>query len=264
MSATEPSVVYEERGAVAVVTLHRPAQRNALSRELLARFGELGRELLARPELRLVIVTGSGDRAFCAGADLTERATMSDDEVRAQLASYRREFAWLSDPALPSLALLNGAALGGGLELALCCDLRLAHESAVMGLVETSLGVIPGAGGTQRLPRLIGVARAKELILRARKIGAREALALGLIHDVLEGPHEELLDKALAWAAPLLETAPLAARAALTAIDEGIELSLEEGLERELTAYESCLTSEDRLEALAAFREKRRPQFRGR
>jgi enoyl-CoA hydratase/carnithine racemase len=258
------SVLCERRGPVALVTLNRPAQRNALSRELLGRLGRIGRELLADSELRLVVVTGSGDRAFCAGADLVERATMNEDEVRAQLVSYRTELAWLSDPALPSLALLNGAALGGGLELALCCDFRLAHESALLGLVETSLGVIPGAGGTQRLPRLIGAARAKDLILRARRITAGEAAQIGLVHEVFPGPHEELLDWALRWSEPLLASAPLAARAALRAIDEGLDGDLANGLSRELEAYELCLTSEDRLEALAAFREKRRPNFRGR
>lgn len=258
------SVLCERRGAVAIVTLNRPAQRNALSRELLLGLGQLGRELLADPELRLVIVTGSGDRAFCAGADLVERASMTQDEVRAQLRSYRTELGWLSDPALPSLALLNGAALGGGLELALCCDFRLAHGSAVLGLVETSLGVIPGAGGTQRLPRLIGAARAKELILRARRMTATEGVQLGLVHEVFSGPHEELLEWALGWSEPILAAAPLACRAALRAIDEGLEVNLDHGLQREIDAYELCLTSEDRLEALAAFREKRRPVFRGR
>lgn len=257
-------VLCERRGPVALITLNRPDRRNALSRAMLERLGEIGRELTAAPDVRLALLTGQGERAFCAGADLAERATMSDAEVRAQLQSYRTELAWLSNPELPTLALVNGAALGGGLELALCCDLRLAHESAVLGLVETSLGVIPGAGGTQRLPRLVGIARAKELILRARKLDASEALRIGLVHDVLHCQPSELVDRALEWAAPLLDAAPLATRAALAALDAAEDTVLERGLERELEEYERCLTSEDRLEALTAFREKRKPSFRGR
>jgi methylglutaconyl-CoA hydratase len=256
-------ITCERKDGVALVTLNRPDKRNALSRALLGRLGELGRSLLGDESLRLVVVTGAGDRAFCAGADLEERAKMSDDEVRAQLAAYRTELSWLSDPRLPTLAALNGAALGGGLELALACDFRIAHESAVLGLVETSLGVIPGAGGTQRLPRIVGEAKAKELILLSRKLSANEALALGLVHAVVAGPVQNLVTSALQWAAPLLAAAPLATRAALAAIQAASELSLEDGLERELVEYEHCLTSEDRLEALRAFREKRPPLFRG-
>lgn len=257
-------VLWERRDSIAIVTLNRPDRRNALSRLTLRRLGEVGRELLETRDLRLVIVTGAGERAFCAGADLTERAGMSDDNVRAQLQSYRTELGWLSDPNLPTLALLNGAALGGGLELALCCDFRLAHESAVLGLVETSLGVIPGAGGTQRLPRIVGEARAKELILLARKIDADEALRIGLVHEVLRCPHDDLVDRAVDWARPLLDNAPLAVRAALAAIEAAADGPLAAGLDRELAEYERCLGSEDRLEALAAFREKRKPVFRGR
>jgi enoyl-CoA hydratase/carnithine racemase len=256
-------VLCDRRNDVAVVTLNRPDKRNALSREVIARMGELGRKLVFDESLRLVIVTGAGDKAFCAGADLAERATMCDDEVRAQLASYRTELAWLADPRLPSLALINGVALGGGLELALTCDFRIAHESAVLGLVETSLGVIPGAGGTQRLPRLVGEAKAKELVLLSRKLSAQEASNIGLLSSVASGPHGELLARALEWAAPLLSAAPLATRSALAAIQAAADLPLDQGLERELVEYERCLTSEDRLEALRAFREKRPPVFRG-
>ncbi len=260
----EELVTCERRDSVAIVTLSRPAKRNALSRALLSRLGELGRDLLADETLRLVVVTGAGDKAFCAGADLEERAHMNDDEVRAQLAAYRRELSWLSSPRLPSLAAMNGVALGGGLELALCCDFRVAHASAILGLVETSLGVIPGAGGTQRLTRVVGEARAKELILLARKLKAEEAFALGLVNVVLDGPHEQFVDRALEWAGPLLRAAPLATRAALSAIQAASDLDLAQGLERELVEYERCLASEDRREALAAFREKRAPIFRGR
>ncbi len=276
-SETEP-VLCERRGSVAVVTLNRPDRRNALSRDLLVRLGEIGRELIRDGSLRLAVLTGAGDRAFCAGADLKERAVMSDDDVRRQLGLYRTELAWLSSPELPTLAVVNGVALGGGLELALACDFRVATDGAVLGLVETSLGVIPGAGGTQRLPRIVGEAKAKELILCARKLSARQALAIGLVHHVvpphapdpsLSGPPkgptgEDLVQAALEWADGLLDGAPIALRAALAAIEAGSDLSVEDALAREMDEYERCLVSEDRLEALAAFRDKRKPVFRGR
>src|SRR6188768_437364 len=158
---------------------------NALSRALVAGFGEIGRKLATLDDVRLVIVTGAGDRAFCAGADLKERASMSVEDVRALLLAYETELGWLETIPVPTLAAINGAALGGGLELALLCDFRIAAEHAVMGLPETSLGVIPGAGGTQRLPKLLGEMRAKELVLRAARLTAPEALILGLVNQVM-------------------------------------------------------------------------------
>lgn len=253
----------EQRGSVALVTLDRPERMNALSRALVTRLGEIGRELSGRDDVRLVIVTGAGDKAFCAGADLKERAGMSPDEVRALLVAYETELGWLETIPVPTLAAINGAALGGGLELALLCDLRIAAPHAVLGLPETSLGVIPGAGGTQRLPRLLGEARAKELILRAARLTAPEALILGLVNQVLPKSDDFVRD-VMSWAEPILSGAPLAIRAALTAIRGATTRELAEGLALERAAYERCLASEDRLEALAAFSEKRKPVFRGR
>ena len=253
----------ERRGSIALVTLDRPERMNALSRALVARFGEIGREVAALDDVRLVIVTGAGDKAFCAGADLKERASMSPDEVRALLLAYESELGWLETCAVPTVAAINGAALGGGLELALLCDLRLAAHHAVLGLPETSLGVIPGAGGTQRLPRLLGEARAKELILRAARLSAPEALILGLVNQVLPKSEDFVLE-VMHWAEPILNGAPLAIRAALGAMRGAATRDLHEGLALERAAYEQCLNSEDRVEALAAFNEKRRPVFKGR
>jgi methylglutaconyl-CoA hydratase len=253
----------ERRGSVALVTLDRPDRMNALSRTLVARFGEIGRELSGLDDVRLVVVTGAGDKAFCAGADLKERAGMSPDEVRALLLAYETELGWLETIAVPTLAAINGAALGGGLELALLCDLRIAAHHAVLGLPETSLGVIPGAGGTQRLPRLLGEARAKELILRAARLSAPEALILGLVNQVLP-TSDDFLREVLSWADPILSGAPLAIRAALEAMRGAPQRDLREGLALERAAYERCLASEDRREALSAFAEKRKPIFRGR
>jgi methylglutaconyl-CoA hydratase len=260
---SDAGVRLERRGSIALVTLDRPERMNALSRALVSRFGEIGRELAQQDDVRLVIVTGSGDKAFCAGADLKERASMTPDEVRALLLAYESELGWLERIEVPTLAAINGAALGGGLELALLCDLRIAAQHAVLGLPETSLGVIPGAGGTQRLPRLLGEARAKELILRAERLSAPEALILGLVNQVMP-PSEHFLLEVISWAEPILNGAPLAIRAALTAMRGAATRDLKQGLELERAAYEKCLGSEDRLEALAAFSEKRKPVFHGR
>ena len=257
-----PGVRLERRGSVALVTLDRPERMNALSRALVQRFGEIGREITAQDDVRLVVVTGAGDKAFCAGADLKERADMSQDEVRALLRAYETELGWLERIAVPTIAAINGAALGGGLELALMCDLRLSVPHAVLGLPETSLGVIPGAGGTQRLPRLLGGARAKELVLRAVRLSAPEALILGLVNQVMPKT-DDFLHEVMAWADPILTGAPLAIRAALAAMRGATTRPLSEGLVLEREAYERCLQSEDRLEALAAFKEKRRPVYHG-
>ncbi|MDX2055411.1 MAG: enoyl-CoA hydratase-related protein [Polyangiaceae bacterium] len=257
-----PPVTLELDGRVAWVTLRRPARMNALSRAMVLELGTIGRELATHAKLRAILLTGEGDKAFCAGADLKERAGMSDDEVRAQLNLYRTELNWLDSSRVPVVAVINGAALGGGLELALMCDLRIAAGHASLGLPETSLGIIPAAGGTQRLPRIIGEGRAKQLILRAERLTAEEALQIGLVNHVV--PHgSDLRAEALAWIAPLLNGAPLAQAAALTAIEASHTLPITEGLEVERQAYEACLTSADRREALTAFSEKRKPVFRG-
>jgi methylglutaconyl-CoA hydratase len=253
----------ERRGSIALVTLDRPERMNALSRALVTRFGELGREIAMQADVRLVIVTGAGEKAFCAGADLKERSGMSAEEVRALLLAYESELGWLESIQVPTLAAINGAALGGGLELALLCDLRIAAPHAVLGLPEVSLGVIPGAGGTQRLAKLLGEARAKELILRAARLSAPEALILGLVNQVMPKSDQFLLE-VINWAEPILNGAPLAIRAALEAIRGAGTRELARGLALERTAYEQCLNSEDRSEALAAFSEKRKPVFKGR
>ena len=260
---SDPGVTLERRENVALLTLTREDRRNALSRDTLTALGEAGRNLASDPSLRAVVITGKGERAFCAGADLKERAQMSEQEVRAQLLEYRQHLAWIDPSPVPVIAAINGAALGGGLELALLCDLRVAAPHAELGFPETSLGIIPGAEGTQRLPRLIGEAKAKELILLARRVSAAEALQMGLVHGVCPAGFP-LLDDVWQWIAPIREGAPLAQRAALAAIDAARELPLTEGSERELHFYEMCLHSEDRREGLLAFSEKKKPRFQGR
>jgi len=252
----------ERQAAVAVVTIDRPERMNALSWATVQRLGEIGRELASDLSVLTCILTGAGDKAFCAGADLKERQGMSRSQVREMLDAYRSELSWLETSEFVSVAAINGAALGGGLELALLCDLRIAAPLSSFGLPETGLGIIPGAGGTQRIARLLGESRALDLVLTGRRIDAKEALALGLVNR-LAPSREQLLDSALAWLEPVAQGAPIAQRAALAAVRAARRLPLEQGLDFERAAYERCLESADREEALRALAEKRKPRFQG-
>ena len=255
-------VTSERRGPLAIWTIDRPDRRNALSRSVVRELGRLAREASNDRTLRCVIVTGAGDQAFCAGADLKERQGMIEEEVRDFLSLYRVSLRELDRLGVPTIAAIDGVAFGGGLELALSCDLRIASRTAKLGLTETSLGIIPGAGGTQRLARELPASKLKELILFATRLDAQEALELGIVNRLAD-PGQRALDAALAWCAPLLEGAPIALSAALSAIDAAYDLPLEEGLSVERLAYERTLASKDRLEALAAFAGKRKPVFTG-
>jgi methylglutaconyl-CoA hydratase len=253
----------EQQGGVAIWTIDRADRANALSRPTLLAFGKLAREATQNPSIRAIVITGAGDKAFCAGADLKERQGMSDNDVRVQVGLYRTELGPLDRSPKPVVAAINGAALGGGLELALCCDLSVAAAHAQLGLPETSLGIIPGAGGTQRLPRIVGEARAKEMILLARRLTADEALAWGLVNRVTPAG-KSVVEDALEWIRPIAEGAPIAQGAALEAIDRSFDATLELGMELERVSYDRTIVSEDRREALAAFAEKRKPRFQGR
>jgi enoyl-CoA hydratase/carnithine racemase len=252
----------EQRGPIAVWTIERPERMNALSRATLLAFGKLVRDAVDDASVRAIVITGRGDKAFCAGADLKERQGMSENDVRNQVQLYRSELGPLDRCPKPVIAAINGAAFGGGLELALVCDLRVASPHAQLGLPETTLGIIPGAGGTQRLPRLVGEARAKEMILLGRPLTAKEALSWGLVNRVSpELVH--VVDDVESWIEPIAYGAPLAQAAALEAIDYAASTTLEVGLELEKVSYDKVLVSKDRLEALHAFAEKRKPVFRG-
>jgi enoyl-CoA hydratase/carnithine racemase len=260
---TGDPVRVERRGNVAVFTIDRPHRMNALSRDTLFALGRLARGAATDRAVRAIVLTGAGEHAFCAGADLKERQGMTENDVRVQVELYRSELGLLDRSPKPVVAALNGVALGGGLELALLCDLRVAAEHAMLGLPETSLGIIPGAGGTQRLPRIVGEARAKEMILLARRLTAGEALEWGLVNRIVP-KGQNLLDDVLAWIEPIANGAPLAQTAALEAIDRAHETTLELGLELEKVSYDRVLVSADRREALTAFAEKRKPRFEGR
>ena len=252
----------ERRGSTEVWTIDGEKRRNAISRAALAEFEQRVERVSRGHATRAVILTGAGERAFCAGADLKERAGMSEADVRAFLAQLGRALRAMERSDCVFIAAINGAALGGGTELALACDFRVAAPTAELGLTEVQLGIIPGGGGTQRLPRLVGPARAKDLILTGRRVNAAEALAIGLVQRL--APEGRLLEVAHGLAEQVGANAPLAVAAAKHAIDEGLALSLDEALALEQRDYEKVLASEDRLEGLAAFAEKRPPRFRGR
>ncbi|MGE5589778.1 MAG: enoyl-CoA hydratase-related protein [Bacillota bacterium] len=255
------SLLFEERGPVGLVTLNRPERRNALDLPTLTALDGLLQQVAGRRDLRALVITGAGEKAFCAGADLKEREGMTEAQVRTFLTTIRTAFRRLELLPLAVVGAANGLALGGGLELLLACDLRLAARDAVFGLPETALAIIPGAGGTQRLPRLVGLGRALEWILTGRTVTAEEALAAGLLTRVTEPT--DLLPAALETAEAIAANGPVAVTQAKRAVRGGFELPLQEGLALEGEAYEAVLPTADRREALAAFREKRRPQYRG-
>ncbi|RKY22472.1 MAG: enoyl-CoA hydratase [Planctomycetota bacterium] len=256
-------VTLERDGALAWLVLDRPDVMNALSYPTLARLGELVQQLSVDRSARVVLITGRGERAFCAGADLKERKGFSEQQTRDFVARIGDTFSAVAALPQPTIAVLNGVAYGGGLELALACDLRVAAADVKLGLTETSLAIIPGAGGTQRLPRVVGLSRAKDLILSARRVAADDALAMGLVDRV--APREGLRTAAQQLAGAIAANGPLAVAAAKAALDVAASgASLEDGLVAERELYlERVLPSADRLEALAAFREKRPPVFRG-
>ncbi|MBC7543430.1 MAG: enoyl-CoA hydratase/isomerase family protein [Candidatus Sericytochromatia bacterium] len=252
---------HEIDDGIGVLTLNRPEVMNAVNRALLTELHGVLQAWRFDRTVRAIVVTGAGDKAFSAGADLKERATLQPDEVRQFLTLIRDTFALVEALPQPVIAALNGLALGGGLEFALACDVRLAAESAAMGLTETALGIIPGAGGTQRLPRLIGPGRAKEMIFTARRVGAREAEAWGLVNRVV--PDADLRAAAIAMAQQMAANAPVALAQAKFAVQHGLGVDLASGLAIEGKAYEVCTPTADRIEALTAFREKRKPVFTG-
>ena len=259
----QPELVSATRdGDVVWLTIERPEVLNCLSFPTLKRLRTLCEELREDLSIRAVLITGSGDKAFCAGADLKERKTMPKERVPLFVRNIRAVMDDVEALPQPTIGVVNGVAFGGGTELLLACDLRVAAPHAQLGLTETSLAIIPGAGGTQRLPRLVGKSRAKDLILTARKLDAAEAERIGLVNRI--APEGRLRETALELARAIAANGPVAVRAAKAAIDQGGEAPLAQGLEVEARCYERVLPTEDRLEALAAFAEKRRPVYRGR
>jgi enoyl-CoA hydratase len=247
---------------VTLVRLNRPAAANAMSTELGTALMTLFEELaLEAGDARCIVLTGAGDRAFCAGADLKERRGMTDEAWKRQHLVYERMVRAVLACPLPVIAAVNGAAYGGGCELALACDFIYAAEQARFALTETTLGIIPGTGGTQTLARAVGERRAKEIVLTGQPFGAAEAERWGLVSRVL--PLSDLVAAALATAAVIARNAPIAVRQAKQAIGRGLNMSLWDGLALELEAYYRTIPTEDRREGIAAFNEKREPRFTG-
>jgi enoyl-CoA hydratase/carnithine racemase len=247
-------------GQITTIRLQNPPL-NLVTVEMTRRLDQALAEVESDPDVRCVIVTGTGDRAFCAGSDVKEfealQGRVGEGKLLLEKAVYRR----LARLPVPTIAALQADALGGGLELALCCDLRVADERAKLGLPEVRLGVMPGSGGTQRLPRIVGMAKAKELILTGEIIDAGEAARIGLVNRVATA------GGSLATAKDLAETiatrGPVAVREAKAAIDLAADMPLDEGLARELDASERVFASDDMLEGARAFFEKRSPKFNG-
>jgi enoyl-CoA hydratase/carnithine racemase len=249
-------------GAVAHVVLDRPDALNAISTELARQLGAAFVALATDDDLRAVVLSSSSPRAFCVGADLKERNGYSDEQLRAQRVVYRRMAAALLGAPVPVVAAVAGYALGGGLELALLSDLVVADETAVVGLPEVSVGVIPGLGGTQLLPRRIGTARAAELIYTARRLDAAEAAALGVVDRLV--PAGEAIAVASGLAAAIARNSPVGVRNAKRAIRVGTGTDLASALEVEDGAWRATAFSADRAEGVRAFAEKRTPRWPGR
>jgi enoyl-CoA hydratase/carnithine racemase len=246
---------------IVIVTINRPERRNALDRPTLAAGRQFIRDIHYDKTARVLIVTGAGDKAFCAGADLKEREHMTMVEVRQYIRYIRDTFTEIENLPIPVIAAINGVSMGGGTELALACDIRIIDIEAKIALNETSLGIIPGGGGTVRLARLVGRGRAKDIILTARWVGAEEALNIGLAQRI--APKGQALDHAIGMAQQILDNGPIAITQAKYVINRGMEVPIEEALQLESDAYEVCIPTKDRVEALEAFKEKRKPEFKG-
>ncbi|WP_079530023.1 enoyl-CoA hydratase-related protein [Halobacillus hunanensis] len=245
---------------IGYLTLNRPEAANSLSTALLDELTSVLAEV-NHSDANVLIVTGSGEKAFCAGADLKERAGMSQDEVVQTVEKIGDAIRKLEQIEIPTIAMINGAAYGGGLELALACDLRVLTSNAKVGLTETSLAIIPGAGGTQRLTRLIGLGKAKEMIFTAKPIQADKALTIGLVEGVYTT--SELKAETHALAAQIAKNGPIALKQSKKAIQHGSQTDLATGLEIERMCYKRTIPTEDRIEGLQAFKEKRKPEYTG-
>ena len=246
-------------GSVATVRLNRPDRYNALGSRIVDELGQALEWVEGSQQVRTVILTGAGERAFCSGVDLKERAEMSADERWAHNRALNAFADRLARLQMPTVAALNGLAFGGGLEITLACDFRIAAEGAEFSLPEVGIGIVPGAGGTQRLPRLIGPTKAKELILTGRRVSAETALDMGLVSKVV--PLGSLMEEARSLAEEIAANSPLALAYAKAAVDLASETAIEQGLRYETAAIRATLSSEDYKIGLAAFADRKKPNF---
>merc|ERR1719403_720342 len=254
-----------ENAGIVVFGINRPKAMNALSKNLVTEMEAAVNAVKFDKSVRVLVLRSHAKGAFCAGADLKERAKMTPDEVGPFVAKGREIIgAWDKLP-MPVIAAIDGVALGGGLEMALACDLRVASDNAKLGLTETRLAIIPGGGGTQRLPRVVGIGKAKELIYSARILNGRDAESIGLVNHCVDQNEngDAAYQKSLELAREILPNGPIGVTMAKMAINKGSEVDIASGLAFEEAAYAQVIPTKDRIEALTAFREKRKPVFKG-
>ena len=256
------NVLYETKGPIAYVTVNRPEVLNALDSDTWGDLERAFEEALEDPTVRGVILTGSGEKAFIAGADISELAEITAVEAQKSSRFGQSVLDLIENLGKPVVAAVNGFALGGGCETAMACTIRIASEKAKFGQPEVTLGLLPGGGGTQRLPRLVGKGRALQLILSGEIISAQEAYRIGLVNEVV--PPAELIPRAEAILHRILANAPIAIRLSLEAVNKGVETSQDEGLALEASFFGLCAGTEDKKEGTTAFLAKRAPQFKGR
>ena len=250
------NVLLEKKGHIAVATINRPKALNALNSQVLEDIDQLVEQVKADDEIRALVITGSGEKAFVAGADIGEMSTLTKEGGEAFGKHGNDVFRAIETLPIPTIAAVNGFALGGGCELSMSCDIRICADTAVFGQPETGLGITPGFGGTQRLARLVGPGMAKQMVYTARNIKADEALRIGLVNAVY--PLAELYAAAEKLASQIATNAPIAVRAAKKAINEGLDLPMDEAVVVEEKAFGSCFQSADQQEGMGAFLEKRK------
>ena len=250
------NILLEKKGLYAVATINRPKALNALNSEVLADLNELVDTVNADEEIRALVLTGAGEKSFVAGADIGEMSTLTKAEGEAFGKKGNDVFRKLETMPIPTIAAINGFALGGGCELSMSCDIRICSDTAVFGQPEVGLGITPGFGGTQRLARLVSPGMAKQLIYTARNIKADEALRIGLVNAVY--PAEELMAAAEKMADTIAKNAPIAVRACKKAINEGLDVTMDEAIVIEEKLFGSCFETADQIEGMGAFLEKRK------
>ena len=250
------NILLEKKGLYAVATINRPKALNALNSEVLSDLDELVRTVSADADIRALVITGSGEKAFVAGADIGEMSTLAPEEGEAFGKHGNDVFRKLETLPIPTIAAVNGFALGGGCELSMSCDIRICADTAVFGQPEAGLGITPGFGGTQRLARLVGPGMAKQLIYTAKNIKADEAYRIGLVNAVY--PLDELMPAAEKMAETIAKNAPIAVRACKKAINEGLEVEMDDAVVIEEKLFGSCFKTADQIEGMSAFLEKRK------
>ncbi|HAA09949.1 MAG TPA: crotonase [Syntrophomonas sp.] len=253
------NLIVDKSERTAIVTINRPKVLNALNKDTLVEMLEVVQVLEQDNEVDVVVITGAGDRAFVAGADIAYMQNLSAMEGRAFGILGNRVFRSIEQMSKPVIAAVNGFALGGGCELAMCCDFRLASNNARFGQPEVGLGITPGFGGTQRLPRLVGPGMAKQLLFTGQTIDAEEALRIGLVNMVTEP--EALMDQVMSIAKKICQQAQLAVRLCKSAVNEGMQSDIDRGITIEADAFGLCFSTQDQKEGMQAFIEKRKPQF---